>query len=217
MAFLDDDVTIQDGWYQSLEKVFVDGEVTAIGGRIVGVIPAGAEPEFVQFVSQDWRGPIGEYDLGRVDRDAVPGDASTIPCGGNMAVDRRAAIEVGAFRVDLGLGKKLVLGEDTEFMSRLLEAGFRVRYLADAVVHHHLQPEKATMKALRAWHIGFGRFDVMKRPRPAFAWRVAMALRCLFDQANYRCRIAASFSAGSRRSRRKLWQSTGRLLQLLRL
>jgi GT2 family glycosyltransferase len=59
-----------------------------------------------------------------------------------MAMYRSAPAEVGLFDERLGPGSRFPTAEDNDFALRLLEAGYRILYVPQAVVYH------------RAWRAG---------------------------------------------------------------
>lgn len=70
------------------------------------------------------------------------------PYGANMAVRRDLLVDIGGFDVGLGRrGKNLISGEEKDLFLRVDRIGARVDYVADAVVHHCVLPERTR----RAW------------------------------------------------------------------
>ncbi len=67
--------------------------------------------------------------------------------GANMAVARRVFEKVPKFDEEIGPGISAG-GEDTLFSWQVCEAGFRVMFVADAVVEHHFDPERMTRRSM---------------------------------------------------------------------
>src|SRR5262249_53629231 len=100
--------------------------------------------------------PLAMFDLG-----AQPGSLDEPPFGANMAFKKALFEKYGGFRTDLGPrpGSE-IRGEDTEFGSRILAAGERLRYEPAAVVHHPVPTKRAKRAYYLAWWFDKGRADV---------------------------------------------------------
>lgn len=152
IAFTDDDVLPTASWVQRLVDAFEDYQADAVGGR---VLPRWLSnpPPWVTYPSI--RGQV-LASLAMLDHgdDVIVMDASRsyFLAGANMAFRKAALEEVGGFRTDLGrVGKKLISGDDTEMIQRLFDAGKRVVYAPEAVVHHKVQPERMRLGYFRRW------------------------------------------------------------------
>jgi glycosyltransferase involved in cell wall biosynthesis len=71
---------------------------------------------------------------------------------------RRAAFQrFGRFREDLGVvGKNPMSGEDTELFARIIGSGGKMGFVAGAVVHHLIGPERMTAEYLRRKSFAYG-------------------------------------------------------------
>jgi GT2 family glycosyltransferase len=181
VAFTDDDVTFAKGWLAELRRAFDDPEVVGVAGRIAAVwstpIPewhSDSPPYLLMNV-------IVRYDLGDDQR-----DVAEAPFGANMAFRRSTFERFGGFRTDIGpRGDAVVKGEDTEFGSRVLESGARIRYAPAALVYHPVDPARATRKYFEEWYYGFGRVSARCEKLPA-------DVRWLFGAPRYLWRALAS-------------------------
>lgn len=140
IAIIDDDETVNVGFVEAYISFFDSHpEAVAAGGRIV----PSYEGERPHWLSPYTERPIANpLDLGSEVR---PFGRGRCPGGGNMAV-RRSAVECyGAFDPALGrTGAKLIGGEETDFFNRLSRSGEPFYYVPDAVIYHHIAPQKLT-------------------------------------------------------------------------
>jgi GT2 family glycosyltransferase len=145
LVFGDDDVLATAGWPARLVAALVAG-----GSRSVatGMVTAG-EPEradaFVYATVLDAEPSIHE---GRLDGDVL--------AGGNTAMRRSALDEVGSWDERMGAGTRYPAAEDNDFGFRLLEAGYRIVYVPDAVLVHRAWRPKGDYVNLR-WRYGRGK------------------------------------------------------------
>ena len=72
---------------------------------------------------------------------------------GNMAMDRSAARAVGVFDERLGPGTSFPSAEDNDFGFRLLEAGYRIVYVPEALLYHRAWRSERDYVRLR-WSYG---------------------------------------------------------------
>jgi glycosyltransferase involved in cell wall biosynthesis len=133
VAFIDDDCFIQPGWYSNLSSVFVDQDIIAAGGRII----------YHPWNPQEFSQSIAVINL---DKDNIWAkwnrisngniDVPILP-GGNCAVRRDVAIEVGGFDTNFVGSANLF---ETDFFFRVSQTGKRIIFLPDAVVEHRAAP-----------------------------------------------------------------------------
>ena len=215
IAFLDDDVTLEPGYFAALEAAFSDSQVAIVAGRILTVFPPSAPADYVHAVRAERCGSTGEYDLGPHDIELGAQSSMRYPHGGNSAFRRSVLSKVAGFKTELGWGIEVVPGEETDFYKRAMAAGCRMVYAHGAAVLHHLQPEKANWDALRRWHIGYGHASVRMRPRSGLPTRLLRVVGQVLTWAWYAPHIVADPSRRSLRPRRKCWQARGRIEELL--
>ena len=78
---------------------------------------------------------------------------------GNMALYRTAIDEVGNFDECLGPGTHFPAAEDNDLGFRLLEAGYCIRYVPEAILYHHAWRSQSQVLQLRwAYARGQGAF-----------------------------------------------------------
>jgi GT2 family glycosyltransferase len=99
--------------------------------------------------------------LALLDLGDEPMELTAAPYGANMAFQKDMFQKYGAFRADLDrCGRGMLSNGDTEFGSRLLTAGERLRYEPTAVVHHSVGEKRLTRGYFLAWWFSKGRSDI---------------------------------------------------------
>jgi len=157
LAFMDDDVTVEATWLQSLTGSLYEGTWAGAGGRIF------SEPNFSP---PSWLGMERKYNMGgplfaQFDWGGKPQELFYAPHGTNMAYRKEMFEKYGGFRTDLGrCGSNTMSNADTEFGRRLLAAGERLWYEPAAVVHHPVPEYRLRKEYFLKWWFDFGRSTV---------------------------------------------------------
>jgi GT2 family glycosyltransferase len=148
LVFADDDVRVAPDWYGQMVRTLVaGGSRSAVTCRILPD-DAGRRGGFVPTVHLDempavYRGrTVGQplYTVG-------------------LAIYRSAFLEVGGFDERLGAGGLFPGGEDGDLGYRLLEAGYQIIYLPQAVVYHRAwRPDADYYRVRWTYGIGHGAF-----------------------------------------------------------
>jgi len=162
LAFMDDDVIVEPNWLQNLTASLCSGEWAGAGGRILPDWPC-APPSWLP--QKEWFGmaPLVMFDLG-----LEAGPLTDPPFGTNMAFHRRMFEKYGTFRTDLGpRPNSEIRSEDTEFGSRLMVAGERIKYEPTAVVYHAVPQKRLQREFFLAWWFDKGRADIRENRVPA--------------------------------------------------
>lgn len=144
LVFTDDDVVVDREWFATLVQAALrEGAGTVITGQ---VLPSaeGRTGGFVPSVKVD---PTPAVFTGRIGADVIYPH--------NMAIHRATAEAVGPFDPLLGAGGRFPAAEDNDYCHRLLEAGFTILYLPDAVIHHRAWRSRQDYLPLR-WAYGRG-------------------------------------------------------------
>jgi len=152
IIFTDDDVIPDPDWLQQIINCFEAGKADCVGGKVLPAWPRNV-PEWAHDtrLQKTLWGILALLDLG--DETIVLNDInSSLLYGANMAFRRQIFDELGFFRTDLGLvGNKRFLGDDSEMLIRLIQAGKRVIYTPKAVVLHTVPEERLHLRYLRQW------------------------------------------------------------------
>src|SRR6266478_8387653 len=143
IAFLDDDVVVQENWLSAVEQFFQKHEYHAAQG-VIRIRPLGAHNPEIHTLINRYR-TIPNIDFGPDIKHSHSLD------GANFAVSRQALNRVGAFDERLGPGASGT-SEDVDFARRLRQEGFRIGYMREAIVYHSVDPRRLTEDYFRAHH-----------------------------------------------------------------
>ncbi len=169
LAFMDDDVEVEPDWLYKLTAPLSNEEWVGVGGRIL--------PE-TSFRTPIWLETSGRYALAPLamfDLGLEPGELREAPFGTNMAFRKDVFRKYGGFRTDLGPQPgSQIRNEDTEFGSRLLEAGERFWYEPSALVHHSVPQDRVRQEYFLTWWRDKARADIREYGIPQDTrWYVA--------------------------------------------
>jgi len=155
LAFVDDDVVVDEHWLQNLTAPLAAAHWAGAGGQI--------SPER-DFVPPPWLSLDGRYALAPLaifSPATRAGELREPPFGTNMAYRAEVFEKVGGFRTDLGPqpGSE-IRGEDTEFGMRVLSAGYHIWYEPSAIVYHSLSAHRLRKDYFLSWWYDKARSDV---------------------------------------------------------
>ena len=145
IAFTHDDVLVAPSWYATLVRALVKtGPRSIVTGQVrvsEEEVPGGFQLTLkVEQASAIYKG--------RIKKDVL------LPL--NMAMYRCVPLGIGGFDVRIGPGTPFPAAEDNDFGFRLLEAGYQIIYVPQAVIYHRSFREEKTFIPLR-WSYGLGR------------------------------------------------------------
>ncbi len=151
VAYIDDDAIADPAWLEGVLNAFRTFPTAgAVGGQVV----------------VRWQSPRPTWwqdDLDEVFNRFRPADEPTtldfpqLPYGCNFAVRRDAACRLGGFRTDLGRQNgRLLAGEETDLLLRMIQGGHQVAYWPTAIVEHLALANRVSRRYIlkRAWHHG---------------------------------------------------------------
>lgn len=157
IAFLDDDVLVDEQWLRRLIDAFDDVGIGAVGGRVrLNASP----PRPAWWIADAYDGKVGAFDRGE-DPYILPEDGSgMIGIGANLAFRREALEAAGAFHPDLGRNAgNLGMGEDLDMVRRVHAAGWTALYDPLVRVVHCPGPDRFTRPYLRRFMYQIGRWE----------------------------------------------------------
>jgi GT2 family glycosyltransferase len=145
VAILDDDMLVEPSWFEVLIRRLCEaGERAVVTGS---VLPTAAEVPGA-FVPAEVCNTVPAVHEGRIGTDVL--------AGGHMAAFRSLLQTVGGFDERLGPGSDFPAAEDNDLGFRLLEAGSRIVYVPEAIVHHRAWRRKSAYLPMR-WNYGLGK------------------------------------------------------------
>jgi glycosyltransferase involved in cell wall biosynthesis len=162
IAFIDDDVTVENNWLKSFMGVLDSrSDLSFVGGR---VLPqwSGTPPSWL---TPDHWAPLALLDYG-LDELTISGKNPRGLLTANIAFRRSVFDEVGMFSPDLqrvndGIGSM----EDHEFLLRVCRSGKQGIYMPNMVAGAPVDVKRLTKEYHRRWHTGHGHFyAVMSDP-----------------------------------------------------
>jgi GT2 family glycosyltransferase len=135
LVFMDDDMIAPFDWFGTLVLALI-----RLGHRgvVTGQVAPAAAGGFAPSTKVD---PTPALYEGRTGTDIL--------YTGNMALYRATFIEAGGFDERLGPGTAFPAAEDNDLGFRLLEAGYRIAYVPEAVVYHQVWRTRRDYLALR--------------------------------------------------------------------
>jgi glucosyl-dolichyl phosphate glucuronosyltransferase len=214
LAFMDDDVIVEATWLENLTAALRHSEWAGAGGRIrpeLNCPPPKWLPRFGQYALA----PLVAFDLG-----SEAGPLLEPPFGTNMAFRKAMFEKYGGFRTDLGPrpGSE-IRNEDTEFGSRLLAAGERLRYEPSAVAYHAVPQSRLRKGYFLAWWFDKARADIRQQGvPPETKWYVGGIPLYLFRRlVVWTVRWMVTFEPSRRFScRLKAWSKVGEIVECYR-
>jgi len=150
IAYLDDDAIATPQWLRVLYSAYENHPQLAIaGGKVTLIWPEGSTPP--PWLSDNLAGNLGAYNLG--DQWVEIKNPGLTPRGLNYSIRRSFLEKIGGFDVNLGrVGKRLLSNEELQMTELALKQGWQVAYIPEALVAHHVAPERIN----RAWFMERG-------------------------------------------------------------
>ena len=177
VVFLDDDARAQPQWLETLLASYDDESVLGVGGLVLADWsspgrPAWLPEEFLWVVGCSYRG-----------QPEVKAEVRN-PIGANMSFRRSAFEQAGLFDSSVGrtsTSSRPLGCEETEFsirLRRLSPPGARIIYEPQAVVYHHVDQSRATLR----YFLGRCRAEGCSKARVS---RLSGASAALSSERNY--------------------------------
>ena len=144
LVFTQDDVLVTSTWFRTIVRALVQaGQRCVVTGQ---VLPS--EPEISgAFAPSTIADQVPAVYEGRINKDVLFVQ--------NMAMCRSAVEDIGFFDQTIGPGTSFPGAEDNDFGLRLLEGGYRILYIPQAVVYHRAWRAKSNYIPLY-WNYGRG-------------------------------------------------------------
>jgi GT2 family glycosyltransferase len=175
VAFLDDDVTVEPGWYANLRRVWAENPDA---GCVTGLVL----PMLLDTEAQILFEARGGFRRGFLPKRFGPKhfslwfhpcDTGRLGAGANMSIRKALVDRIGGFDEALDTGRPLPGGGDLDIFFRLLRAGGMHIYEPQVAVRHEHRREMAVLsRQYYTWGLGFAAFlnkayrtDPEMRPR----------------------------------------------------
>ncbi|HEX9144582.1 MAG TPA: glycosyltransferase [Candidatus Binatia bacterium] len=148
LAFLDDDVVVEEGWLEAVEQFFA-GNGYAIAQGIIRLPPPESEdPEIIELQQRYRTIPQLELDGPLVDLPFLN--------GANFAARREVFDRIGTFDERLGPGASGT-SEDVELGRRVRRAGIKIGCMKQAIAYHRVDRSRLTEAYFKSTHKRQGR------------------------------------------------------------
>ncbi len=150
IAYLDDDAIATPQWLRVLYSAYENHPKLAIaGGKVTLIWPEGITSP--PWLSDNLAGNLGAYNLGEQWVDIK--NPGLTPRGLNYSIRRSFLEKIGGFDINLGrVGKRLLSNEELQMTELALQQGWQVAYIPEALVAHHVAPERVN----RSWFMERG-------------------------------------------------------------
>ncbi|CAD5982387.1 Glycosyltransferase AglG [Planktothrix tepida] len=150
LAYLDDDAIATPQWLRVLYSAYENHPKLAIaGGKVTLIWPEGITSPL--WLSDNLAGNLGVYNLGEQWVDIK--NPGLTPRGLNYSIRRSFLEKIGGFDINLGrVGKRLLSNEELQMTELALQDGWQVAYIPEALVAHHVAPERVN----RSWFMERG-------------------------------------------------------------
>jgi GT2 family glycosyltransferase len=180
LVFTDDDATFESGWLKAYADAFDSHpEMAAAGGRI---LPFWEEPPphwLREMVDASLTNLTHFGELSLLDRGGeFVLDYHLYPFGVNMAIRRAILFEVGGFNPE-AFGDLWLGDGETGLARKLQERQMLMGYLPQAVVHHHIPPQRMTVAYLCGRMANQGACDAYERFHRGIPSRFSLCLHAL--------------------------------------
>jgi GT2 family glycosyltransferase len=145
VVIIDDDMFVDPRWFGVFTRALADaGPRTVVTGRVLATAPE-VRRGFAPTLATRARPAVYQGRIG-----------TEVLAGGHMAAYRSTFEEVGTFDERLGAGSRFPAADDNDLGFRLLEAGYRIAYVPEAVVYHRAWRAESDYLPMR-WSYGIGK------------------------------------------------------------
>jgi cellulose synthase/poly-beta-1,6-N-acetylglucosamine synthase-like glycosyltransferase len=177
VAYLDDDAVPDSDWLAALLKEFLDPQVAAVTGRILGIATPDTERHSPRASEQ--RVIFGGVTRQTFDRTTVDwferANFGGVGQGANLAIRRSVFAWWAGFDERLGKGAAMAGAEEHHAFFCLIDRGYRVVYTPAATVHHASPATDAEARRLRLRQLQTtsAHFALLLTEEKRYRWRAA--------------------------------------------
>ncbi len=145
LIFAQDDILVTPAWFGTIARALIEAGPQSV---VTGQVRPGIAETAGAFAPSTVAGEEPVIYQGRTGKDVLFAQ--------NMAMYRRTITEIGPFDERLGPGTPFPAAEDNDYALRLLERGYRIVYVPQAVVSHRAWRTESDYLPLR-WNYGVAR------------------------------------------------------------
>jgi GT2 family glycosyltransferase len=156
LAFLDDDVIVDPGWLQAIDRFFKNSSFAVAQGVIRVPSPEAEDPQTKRLLDR-------YHTISRLDYGPEKQSLGSLN-GANLVIFREVLDKIGYFDERLGPGAAGT-SEDVELARRIVRAGLKIGYIHDAIVYHRVDRARLTDEYFKSLHRrqGFSRLVLENR------------------------------------------------------
>lgn len=128
LVYLDDDIELVESYFETCDTIFSDASISISGGKVLPF-----KVEIPKWLPKKYYFLVSIYDLGD--------SAKYVKylMGGNFAIRRNVALDIGFYNVELGRNrKKLAAGEEIDYQNRASLKGYKNYYHPDQNILHKI-------------------------------------------------------------------------------
>lgn len=148
LAFLDDDVVVEPGWLESVQRFFLSTSYQVAQGIIRLQSPEATDSDILSLLQRYRTVTNLEYSNGAQETRSLN--------GANFALYRNVFDQIGRFDERLGPGVSGT-SEDIELAHRIRHAGTKIGYMRESIVYHKVERARLTEAYFKLHHRRQGR------------------------------------------------------------
>ncbi|TSD66995.1 glycosyltransferase [Inquilinus sp. KBS0705] len=150
LVFLDDDLELDINYFKILDSKFLTPGNDIIGGKVLpyqAIIPNWLPSKYYYLASV--------FDLGDEEKEVG------VVMGANYAMRRLVAVNIGKYDIHLGRnGKKLLGGEEVDYMKRATLKNYKILYTPQLIVYHKIN-EKLNQNYIYNYAYMLGKSEII--------------------------------------------------------
>ena len=159
MVFTDDDVLVDKNWILETVRCFDRYNCDGVGGRVLPVYPDNTPDWIKREDPNKMSGIVVVYDYGAETKKYEKLMDEFI--GANYAFKGEVFDDCGLFRAEFSKSK-VPVGEDREFIDRLIKNNKILYYCGEAVIRHPVDVSRARFKNVARWNMALGRSAALR-------------------------------------------------------
>ena len=163
-ALTDDDVIVAPDFISAIRSTFEKYAVDGVQGRVL-LECQGGRPTWMGDELSRW---MSERDYGHKAFEWKENLTGT-----NMIIRAEVVRRIGGFAPELGAGA-VGFAEDSEFSTRMRQAGYRLLYIPEILIRHRLPAERLTKASFRERFFRLGKTEAFLTPLRWPLWRFGL-------------------------------------------